>query len=82
LPTYPFERQRYWLEAPVVGEVAALPAAGQEAEPVARESAGASTSPASAQDATLTEVVDVLQDLSGMDRDALDPPAIIFGFRF
>lgn len=80
LPTYPFERQRYWAEprkpaakpnldaSPAMSPHAPLPAAPQIAQP--------------AGDGLLAEVVDELQKISGFDLSKADPstPFIELGF--
>jgi acyl transferase domain-containing protein len=73
LPTYPFERQRYWIDAPEVGEVVAEPIATSDRE--AAPSAGAPDAPVAAlpHETVLQEVLDVIEDLSGLDRASLAP---------
>jgi thioesterase domain-containing protein/acyl carrier protein len=67
LPTYPFERQRYWIDRS--GEQTD---ASARATPPAREEAPPATE-AGEGDEVLREVVGILADLSGIEPSALDP---------
>jgi acyl transferase domain-containing protein len=69
LPTYPFERQRFWIDhsktQPDLPLDDVLP---DESVPDVQPESGATP-----EDAVLNDVLDILQDLSGMDRAAIDP---------
>ena len=89
LPTYPFERRRYWVEAsgaavaPAVAAVAAAaPAVAAVPVPVVEASAPApissprstmSASPASRQPALINRLRELFGDVSGLDLSAVDP---------
>ncbi len=76
LPTYPFERQRHWIDAAAEEEGGRGRASAPPADAAApRDLAGAEPEVVSAGEpaGVLPEVMDILHDLSGMDRSALDP---------
>ncbi|HTP31885.1 MAG TPA: amino acid adenylation domain-containing protein [Candidatus Acidoferrales bacterium] len=65
LPTYPFERRRYWIEAPP--KQAQAPSAAAQAEEIMTETAPASTQPAPGRSAKIQSIlVRVFEDLSGL----------------
>lgn len=84
LPTYPFERKRFWIEPPLASGATAPPVT------VERESAASVPEAEPAADAgqnhpsedVLGEVLDILQDLSGIDRADIEPsrPFLEMGF--
>jgi amino acid adenylation domain-containing protein len=86
LPTYPFERKRYWIEPPKAVEAGATAGTSYAAEPeAAAESSGPGESaPVAAKPAAgvLDQVLDILQDLSGIGREAILPerPFLEMGF--
>src|SRR5207245_1618940 len=69
LPTYPFERQRYWIDPPAPGTPTTLPKPSPE---TAMPDTRATPSRAPRLRAA---VIDILQDLSGMDLAGCDPGA-------
>jgi amino acid adenylation domain-containing protein len=79
LPTYPFERQRFWIEASP--DAVTAPALDDRAGPETAERVTAAE-PATAQDAVLQDVLAILQDLSGLEASALAPekPFLEMGF--
>jgi amino acid adenylation domain-containing protein len=84
LPAYPFERKRYWIEPPASAAAGAtstaLAPASEEVEssPAPAEAAPGDRSP----EAVLNEVLDILQDLSGIERANIEParPFLEMGF--
>lgn len=83
LPTYPFERQRYWLEASTHEVPPAVDVASSvELEVDKTRVPSRATDSADPREVVLQQVLDVLQDLSGLERDALDPqrPFLEMGF--
>lgn len=85
LPTYPFERKRYWIEPPTATRSRAnsnlVAASEAEAKPVECAAEPAVTA-ANQPDRILHEVLDILQDLSGIDRQQIIPqkPFLEMGF--
>lgn len=86
LPTYPFERKRFWIEpptatTPVRESASTLEAAPESAAPTAalppEEAQGAQSA-----DGVLSDVLDILQDLSGIERAKIEPecPFLEMGF--
>jgi len=87
LPTYPFERKRYWAEPELNGDLAATPAAAvvparnscearQDSED--RQDDDMPTNRAAATDRTdriIEKLTEVLQNLSGLDAEDIDPSA-------
>lgn len=76
LPTYPFERKRFWIEPPsALGVPAAAPLPESEMEPEALEAEPAAPQAEQRQSAesVLNEVLDILQDLSGIERSQIEP---------
>ncbi len=74
LPTYPFERQRYWIEPGNdwgTGHLPVSPAIAGEPAPAAIETVGVEAAPASAPEpgetAILTVLKQIFQTLSGLD---------------
>jgi acyl transferase domain-containing protein len=76
LPTYPFERKRYWIEPPKAEAGATPTALEMEAAPLdgtQETHTSHEATPADPQEVALNEVLDILQDLSGIDRATIVP---------
>ena len=75
LPTYPFERKRYWVDAPREVEISA---SAEDAAPVALavapQNTGEQAAPACASSLT-ARLIAMFADLSGMAAEALAPEA-------
>lgn len=80
LPTYPFERKRYWIEPPAAGQDGP-PGASVVAE-VEQVKPEPMAAPAAGPEQVLQEVVNILHDLSGVDREAIQAnrPFLEMGF--
>ena len=76
LPSYPFERQRYWIEPPHRKLTATDSAVSAPVAQVAE--AAHAANPASRKDLLLAEVKAVFAELSGEDLAAADPAASFF----
>ncbi len=93
LPTYPFERQRYWIE-PLAPSARTEPSSDPGVNPVEvppRESQSQMTTsvpaaiatPAASRETRLrAALVDILQDLSGLNLSACDPSATFLEMGF
>ena len=93
LPTYPFERQRYWIE-PTAPSARLEPSSDQDVNPVEvppRESQSPMTTsvpaaiaaPAASRETRLrAALVDILQDLSGLNLSECDPSATFLEMGF
>lgn len=84
LPTYPFERKRFWIEPPSASDAPA-PSAAVELESAASVSDAGGAANAEQNrpsDDVLGEILDILQDLSGIDRANIEPtrPFLEMGF--
>jgi len=92
LPTYPFERKRYWVEperrqepvatrlvdASAVVDTVAVPAQGPRENEPYTEDYDMPTNQAAASDRTgriMSKLVQVFQDLSGLEAEDIDPSA-------
>jgi thioesterase domain-containing protein/acyl carrier protein len=74
LPTYPFERQRYWVDPAITtASTHATPAPYLEPEPavLASISAEAQSAPASRRDRIAARLIDLLVPVSGCDRSQI-----------
>ncbi len=67
LPTYPFQRQRYWKDAPATCRATRQPPAADAKRPAT--SAGAAAGGGDLRD----QIADVIHDMSGIAREGLDP---------
>ena len=81
LPTYPFERRRHWIEAPVRGAASSAPAFSSppaivsvEAETAAVSLAGSGQAQEAEMDGIRESIAEILQDVSG---ETVDPAATV-----
>ena len=68
LPTYPFQRQRYWKDAPAARRATRQPLADAE-----RVGPATGAGAAASADDLRDQLVDLVHDRSGIAREALDP---------
>jgi amino acid adenylation domain-containing protein len=78
LPTYPFERQRYWIEPPPLAEETASPGISESQQDVVTEAPSVQTHAAG----TLPDVQRLFAELSGCDAAAIEPVASFFELGF
>jgi amino acid adenylation domain-containing protein len=81
LPTYPFERQRYWIESKTPPETNPVPGDPilMNCEPT---TATTGIEPDHRKQRILAKLLDVFQELSGMDRSQIEPAAAFLELGF
>jgi len=85
LPTYPFERQRYWIDPPRPSTPAPIPAPVPETVTPAPVPETVMPDPRPAPNRThrlRSDIIDILQNLSGTDLSGCDPAATFLELGF
>jgi amino acid adenylation domain-containing protein len=87
LPTYPFERKRYWIERPEAAPTPSVPDPDTNEESTMEKTQpqtkpGANVQRPDRSQRLLADLTTILQDLSGIDSSLLDPSASFLDLGF